>query len=45
MEVLKEWLAGRWVEVMWESLIDTLRKRKVPHMANQIQRALDQNSP
>ena len=42
MEVLKEWLAGKGVEVSWESLIETLRKSKLKLMADQIQIALDQ---
>ena len=42
MEVLREWLAGKGVEVAWESLIATLRKSKLHLMANQIQTALDQ---
>ena len=42
MEVLREWLAGKGVEVSWESLIATLRKSKLHLMADQIQMALDQ---
>ena len=42
MEVLREWLAGKGVEVSWESLIATLRKSKLKLMADQIQIALDQ---
>ena len=41
-EVLREWLAGKGVEVSWESLIATLRKSKQHLMAYQIQMALDQ---
>ena len=41
-EVLREWLAGKGVEVSWESLIATLRKSKLHLMAEQIQVALDQ---
>ena len=41
-EVLTEWLAGKGVEVSWESLIATLRKSKLHFMAEQIQVALDQ---
>ena len=41
MEVLREWLAGKGVEVSWESLIATLRKSKLKLMADQIQIALD----
>ena len=41
-EVLREWLAGKGVEVSWESLIATLRKSKLHFMAEQIQVALDQ---
>ena len=41
-EVLREWLAGKGVEVSWESLIATLRKSKLHLMASQIQVALDQ---
>ena len=40
MEVLREWLAGKGVEVSWESLIATLRKSKLKLMADQIQIAL-----
>ena len=42
MQVLREWLAGKGVEVSWESLIATLRKSKLKLMADQIQIALDQ---
>ena len=42
MEVLREWLAGKGVEVTWESLMATLRKSKLHFMAEQIQVALDQ---
>ena len=41
MEVLREWLAGKGVEVTWESLIATLRKSKLHLMAEQIQMALN----
>ena len=41
MEVLREWLAGKGVEVSWESLISTLRNSKLPLIAEQIQMALD----
>ena len=41
MTVLREWLAGKGVEVSWESLIATLRKSKLQLMAKQIQIALD----
>ena len=41
-EVLREWLAGKGVEVSWDSLIATLKKSKLPLMAQQIQMALDQ---
>ena len=39
MEVLREWLAGKGVEVTWESLMAT---SKLHLMADQIQMALDQ---
>ena len=42
MEVLREWLAGKGVEVSWDSLIATLRDCELPLMAQQIQTALDQ---
>ena len=42
MEVLREWLAGKGVEVSWDSLIATLRDSELPLMAEQIQMALDQ---
>ena len=41
-EVLKDWLAGKGVEVSWNSLIATLRDCELPLMAEQIQMALDQ---
>ena len=41
MEVLKEWLAGKGVEVSWDSLIATLRDSELPEMAERIQMALD----
>ena len=41
MELLREWLAGKGVEVSWESLIATLRDSKLLFMAEQIQMALD----
>ena len=41
LEVLREWLAGKGVEVSWESLIATLRKSKLQLMAEQIQMALE----
>ena len=40
MEVLREWLAGKGVEVSWDSLIATLRDGELPLMAEQIQMAL-----
>ena len=42
MEVLREWLAGKGVEVSWESLIATLRDCELSLTADQIQMALDQ---
>ena len=42
MEVLREWLAGKGVEVTWESLMATLRKSELHLMAYQIQMALDE---
>ena len=42
MEVLRQWLAGKGVEVSWESLIATLRDCELSLMADQIQMALDQ---
>ena len=42
MEVLRKWLAGKGVEVTWESLMATLKKSKLHLMAEQIQMALDQ---
>ena len=44
MEVLREWLAGKGVEVSWDSLKATLKKSELPLMAEQIQMALDQLS-
>ena len=43
MEVLREWLSGKGVEVSWDSLIATLKKSKLPLMAQQIQMALELN--
>ena len=40
MEVLREWLAGKGVEVSWESLISTLRDSDLSLMADQVQMAL-----
>ena len=40
MEVLREWLAGKGVEVSWDSLIATLKKSELPLMAQQIEMAL-----
>ena len=42
MEVLREWLAGKGVEVSWDSLIATLRDSELRLMAEQIQMALNQ---
>ena len=42
MEVLREWLAGKGVEVSWDSLIATLRDCELSLMAQQIQMALNQ---
>ena len=42
MEVLREWLAGKGVEVSWDSLIATLRDCGLSLMADQIQMALDE---
>ena len=36
MEVLREWLAGKGVEVSWNSLIETLKKSKDSFLAEQI---------
>jgi len=44
MEVLREWLAGRGVEVTWESIIDTLRDCELTVMADQIHMSLDKKS-
>ena len=40
VEVLREWLAGKGVEVSWDSLIATLKKSELPLMAEQIEMAL-----
>ena len=40
-EVLREWLAGKGVEVLWDILIATLRDCELPLMAEQIQMALN----
>ena len=42
MEILREWLAGKGMEVSWNSLITTLKKSKLPLMVEQIQMALNQ---
>ena len=44
MEVLREWLAGKGVEVSWYNLIATLKKSKLPLTAKQIEMALNQLS-
>ena len=41
MEILREWFAGRGVEVSWESLVSTLEESELFFMAAQIQMALD----
>ena len=41
-EVLREWLAGKGVEVTWNSLISTLRDCELQHVAEQIATELDQ---
>ena len=41
MEVLREWLAGKGVEVSWESLIATLKNSNLLYLAAQVQMALD----
>ena len=41
-DVLRECLAGKRVEVLWDSLIATLRDCELPLMAQQIQMALNQ---
>ena len=47
MEVLREWLAGKGVEVSWDSLIATLRDCELSLMADQgtgpIQKKIDMN--
>ena len=42
IDVLREWLAGKGVEVSWDSLIATLRDSELSLMAEQIRMALDQ---
>ena len=39
-EVLREWLAGKGVEVTWKNLISTLRDCELPRVAEQIKTAL-----
>ena len=39
-EVLKEWLANKGMKVTWENLVSTLMDCELPHIANQIQKAL-----
>ena len=41
MEILREWLAGRGVDMSWESLISVLNIMEVPLMAKQLQAALE----
>ena len=41
-DVLRKWLAGKGVEVSWDSLIATLKSSKNSFMAEQIQMSLDQ---
>ena len=40
-EVLREWLAGKGVEVSWKSLISSLRDCELPFPAKQIELALE----
>ena len=42
IEILRQWLKGKGMEVSWQSLISTLRNCELPLMADQIQTALDQ---
>ena len=42
MEVLKEWLAGKGVEVSWNSILSALRDCDLSLMADQLQAAVDQ---
>lgn len=41
MEVLRQWLEGKGVEVSWECLVLTLMKSKLSFLADQIKMALD----
>ena len=41
-EVLREWLAGKGVEVSWDSLMSTLRDCELPRVAEQIATELTQ---
>ena len=43
MEILRDWLQGKGIDVSWESLIETLRKCGLSYRADQIQMALDQH--
>ena len=40
-DLLREWLAGKGVEVSWDSLIATLRDSELSLMADQIRMALE----
>ena len=41
IDILREWLEGKGVEVLWENLIAILRDCELSLMADQIQMALD----
>ena len=41
MEVLRKWLAGKGVEVSWESLVSTLKKSDLSGVANDVQMTLE----
>ena len=42
MEVLREWLAGKGVEVSWESLVATLKKSDLSGVTDDVQMMLEQ---
>ena len=42
MEILREWLAGKGVEVSWESLVSTLKKSGLSGVADEVQMMLEQ---
>ena len=38
-DILRDWIRGRGITVLWESLVATLRKCQLPLLADQIEMA------